>query len=439
MLGRALALGSLALAIVVVAVVLLGGGEGSYSIAARFADAGQLVKGDLVEVGGRRVGLVSDLKLTDDGMADVILSIDDDAIKPLHEGTSAAIRTVGLASVTNRVVELLPGPADAPEIPDDGVLGTEHTRGVVDLDMVLDAVDPETRKNLQTVVRQAAKAFAEPAPEQVNAGLEYLHPALSQTRLLGEEIARDQDALERLVTTGAGATGALASREEDLGAGLDSTAAALRQLADHRETLGDAIDRAPPVLRQADTVLRRLTRTLPVVDPVLADLRPAIAPLAHVLRVTPTIARNAEPAIAAIRELLPQAKAVLADVPALDKAATPSLRSTTTALRELLPVVSGLRAYGPDFIAGLFTAFGGAAGGYYDANGHFLRISLEGAPSSLPGLLPTPDFSFPSNGYRTGVTKRCPGAAEETVEDGSNPWVAEEGLCDPADDMGAQP
>lgn len=433
--SRFLALASLILAFVVAAVVLTGNGEGSYRVAARFVDAGQLVKGDLVEVGGRRVGTVTELRLTDDGLADVILSIDDDAIKPLHDGTTAAIRVVGLASVTNRVVELSPGPAEAPEIPDEGVLPPSATRGVVDLDMLLNAVDPETREDLQTVVAEAADAFADPAPGQVNRGLEYLQPALAQTRLLGAEIVRDQDALEQLVSTGAAATGALASREEDLGDGLDGAAAVLRQVASEREELGDAIERAPATLRQAGAVLGRLTQTLPVVDPVLAGLEPAIAPLADVLRETVPIAANAEPAIAELRALLPQAAEVLRGLPALDRDASPALKSATSALRDLLPIVAGLRSYGPDFVAGLFNGFGGATGGYYDANGHFIRISMQGAPSSLPGLVPTPDFSFPSNGYRTGLTARCPGAAEEPAPDGSNPWVPDASLCDPAQGM----
>jgi phospholipid/cholesterol/gamma-HCH transport system substrate-binding protein len=435
MAARILALSSLIMAVVVAAVMLVPGGEGPYTVAARFVDAGQLVKGDLVEVGGRRVGTVSALKVTDDGMADVMLSIDDDAIRPLRDGTTAAIRTVGLASVTNRVVELAPGPPTGAEIPDGGVLGPERTRGVVDLDMLLNAVDPEVRQDLRAVVREAAGAFAEPVPGQVNRALEHLHPALSQTRLLGSEIVRDQDALERLVTTGAAATGALASREEDLGAGLDSAAATLRQVSSARDELGDALERAPATLRQTSVTLARLARTLPVVDPVLRGLAPAVAPLERLLRRTPPLTADAEPAIAEIRALLPRAAAVLSDVPAVDRAATPALRSTTTALRDLLPIVAGLRAYGPDFIGGLFNGFGGAAGGYYDANGHFIRISLQGAPSSLPGLLPTPDFSFPTNAYRTGITARCPGAAEEPNPDGSNPWIPDVSLCDPSHGM----
>jgi ABC-type transporter Mla subunit MlaD len=48
-LARGIALGALAIAAVALAVAILGSGS-SYTIHARFVDAGQLVKGNLVEV-----------------------------------------------------------------------------------------------------------------------------------------------------------------------------------------------------------------------------------------------------------------------------------------------------------------------------------------------------------------------------------------------------
>ena len=196
------------------------------------------------------------------------------------------------------------------------------------------------------------------------------------------------------------------------------------------------LDRAPATLRQTRGTLTRLTATLPAIDPVLRDLGPAIAPLARVLRQVVPVARDAAPAVAQIRALLPQARAILARVPALDRRAAPALASATGALRDVLPIVAGLRAYSPDLIGGFFNGFGGAAGGSYDANGHYIRISLQGAPSSLPGILTSsPSASFPSGGYRTGLLARCPGGAEEPVADGSNPWEPFPGLCNPEDDQ----
>ena len=96
-------------------------------------------------------------------------------------------------------------------------------------------------------------------------------------------------------------------------------------------------------------------------------------------------------------------------------------------------MVSGLRPYGPDLIGGFFNGFGGATAGYYDANGHYVRISVQGSSNSLPHLLPVPEGTPGpiTGGYRTGLTARCPGAAEEAAPDGSNPWVPDESLCDP--------
>jgi len=428
--SRVLALASLLLGAVVVIVLLVNGG-GPYKMTARFVDAGQLVKGDLVEVGGRKVGTVDDLELSDDGLADVKLKITDDAITPLHEGTTATIRTVGLASVTNRIVELSPGPSTTAKIPDGGLLPTSQTRGVVDLDMLLDSVDPTVRQRLKTVIRQAAKAFAKPAPQQVNQTLLYLNPALSQTAALGREIVADQAAFEKLITSGAAASSAVAERDADLAGGLESGAAALRQIADRRDALTDILDRGPAVLRQTRATLERVRRLLPIADPVLRDTRPSIAPLARLLRDTPPVVANSGPAIDAIRALLPKAVAVLKQVPGVDAAATPALKSTTLALGELLPIVAGLRVYAPDFIGGLFNGFGGSTAGYYDANGHFIRISLQGSRDSFAGtLIPSlPGSGF--DGLRTGLTARCPGAAEEPAFDKSNPWIPDTSLCDP--------
>ena len=427
--SRVGALVALVLAVVVVAVLLVRGG-GPYKLTARFVDAGQLVKGDLVEIGGRKIGTVSDLELSDDGQADVKLSIGDEGITPLHEGTTATIRTVGLASVTNRVVELSPGPGTTPKIPDGGLLPASQTRGVVDFDMLLDSVTPTVRNRIKTVVRQAAKAFADPAPHQVNQTLYYLDPALSQTAALGRELLTDQAAFEKLITTGAAATGAVAQREADLGGGLDSTATVLKEVASRRSALTDLLERGPPVLRQARGTLDRLTNLLPVADPVLRDLRPAVGPLARLLRDVPPVVHDSGPAIAALRALLPKTVKVLRQVPGVDRAATPALKSTTGALKELLPIVAGLRAYAPDFIGGLFNGFGGSTAGYYDANGHFIRISLQGARDSFAGTLVPAMSGF--NGLRTGLTARCPGAAEEPAPDGSNPFIPDTSLCDPS-------
>jgi hypothetical protein len=85
-------------------------------------------------------------------------------------------------------------------------------------------------------------------------------------------------------------------------------------------------------------------------------------------------------------------------------------------------------------VAGLFNGFGGATGGYYDANGQYTRISFQSSAYSLESiasLLPVPPSTPGLTGYQSDMTARCPGSAAQSAPDHSNPWVVPG--CDPKD------
>jgi phospholipid/cholesterol/gamma-HCH transport system substrate-binding protein len=427
----ALAAGAVALAIV----LLLPGS--AYTIHAQFQDGGQLVNGDLVEVSGRPVGTISHLAITPNGLADAVLKIDKGSIAPLHIGTIATIRAVGLASVANRFVELSPGPASTATIRDGGVLPPAYTRGIVDLDTLLNSLDAPTRARLQSIIASGATALSPPAGRQFNHAFHYLEATFGQTAALGSELVRDQAALGHLIATGADVSAALASRQGNLEHGVTATAATLREIAAERTALSDSLVRAPSVLDQGTTVLGHLGSTLAAVDPAVRDLRPVAPRLGRVLAQVVPVARHAIPAVSQVRAILPGARDALSRLPALERTAVPAMRSGTTAIRAVLPVVTGARPYTPDLIAGLFNGFGGSTAGYYDANGHYARIMLEVGQGGGTGALATlAGVSGPGfNGYRTGLLARCPGGAVEPAADASNPFVPPDavGLCNPKD------
>src|SRR3712207_3951584 len=95
--GRATAIAALVVSVAVVAIVLTGSG-GAYRLDAVFADAGQLVKGGRVTVGGVQVGTIDRIRLDDRNRAVVTLKIEDDAFRPLHAGTVATIRSPSLST-----------------------------------------------------------------------------------------------------------------------------------------------------------------------------------------------------------------------------------------------------------------------------------------------------------------------------------------------------
>ena len=103
--GRIAAILALIGALVVVLLLAFGGGS-SYKVTAEFENASQLVKGNTVAVAGVSVGKVDEIKLADDGQAEIVMKIDDPAYEPLKSGTVATVRSQSVSGVANRYVEL---------------------------------------------------------------------------------------------------------------------------------------------------------------------------------------------------------------------------------------------------------------------------------------------------------------------------------------------
>jgi phospholipid/cholesterol/gamma-HCH transport system substrate-binding protein len=105
-----------------------------------------------------------------------------------------------------------------------------------------------------------------------------------------------------------------------------------------------------------------------------------------------------------------------------------------TSLKESVPITALWGPYSPDLV-GLFRSFGQTAS-YYDANGHYARISPV-----------FPDFALGSNNtlkpasaqealahLKGGQLHRCPGGATQPATDGSAPFT-NNGLlgCNPSE------
>src|SRR5687768_10110032 len=94
--GRAAAVGALALAVIAAGFLLLGNDD-AYVVKARFQAATNVVKGNLVQVGGRKVGTVEEIELAPNGEAELELKITDEHVTPLRTGTKATLRIASLS------------------------------------------------------------------------------------------------------------------------------------------------------------------------------------------------------------------------------------------------------------------------------------------------------------------------------------------------------
>jgi phospholipid/cholesterol/gamma-HCH transport system substrate-binding protein len=435
--ARGAALGALVLAVAVVAVLLLRGDGGStYKL--RFENAGQLVKDDDVQVGGRRIGSVRKIKLTDDNQAEITISVQD-GYAPLHQGTTALIRATSLSGIANRYVALTPGPNSNSELPDGATLGTDKTTSIVDLDQLFDTLDPKTRAALQQVI-QGSATWYDGKGTQANAATKYFNPALSASRRLVNEVVANQQTLNAFLRNAARTTNALAQRRGDLAnlvSNANTTAAAV---ADENASFNQALALLPGTLRKANTTFVNLRATLDDLDVLVAASKPATKDLARFLRDLRPLVEEARPTVADLNTLVHRAGAnndltdLLRKAPALEKAAKPSFAHSIEALQQATPVIKFLRPYTPDFVGWLRDFGVGSAN--YDANGHFARISpIFNAYSfnqNTSELTPAPP-SQRLAGLQTGQIRRCPGAASQAPTDGSAPYRDSDGSldCDP--------
>jgi phospholipid/cholesterol/gamma-HCH transport system substrate-binding protein len=432
-------IGILVIAVVALLAILLFGGGSSYEIKAVFQNAGQLVKGNQVTVSGQTVGTISDIRLTDDGHAEIVMHLDK--FTPLHEGTTAIIRATSLSGVASHYVALELGPNSGKKIDSGGMIKADRTTAPVDLDQLFDTFDKKTRKSLQRVIRGSAVQYAGKAP-QANQSLKYFNPALSTSSALTRELVRDRVVFKRFVTDSSRVVTALADRHTQLTSLVRNAKATAGAIASENTAFGQTLDKLPGTLRNANTTFVNLRSTLDDLTVLVDASKPATRQLAPFLQQLRPLVHDAKPTIHDLRILIskPGGGNDLTDLerqaPQLANLTGTVFPRSVQALKDAQPVVEYVRPYAPD-LTGWFTKFGQGASPY-DANGHYARIqpifnafqlgdtpggdvlTYTGATSRLAGL-------------QTRQQQRCPGGAMQPPPDGSAPYKETPNFaCDPS-------
>ncbi|MGE4426107.1 MAG: MlaD family protein [Solirubrobacteraceae bacterium] len=426
---------------------VLRSGDANYTLHAQFANAGQLVTGARVEVAGVQIGQIEEISIAEGGLADVRMRITDDRFAPLRKGTRASIRSVGQATITNRFIDIGPGPSDAPELADGAVLSPKDTAGIVDLDAILNAFDPATRKQLARLIEHGAQVYAGSSGEDFNRMLAELDPAVESVAGLVKDLATDQRAIQQLVKDGSTAAKAVASRRTQLETAVDKTADTLETVAGETDALSDVLNRAPSVLKQAGGTLRSAATTIDDLRPTLRAVPEPQAQLRLLLHRLPVALKRTDKAAVKLDALVPDLKVALGRVPALEEPLVRGVRDVADGLKVAMPMLEGLRFYGSDLILGVVNGLISIGTGQYNVHGHYLKMefvqtvqtALGGALSPLLGALTGGDDFLP--GLINAATRqgnRCPGGNAPPAPDGSNPWYPKEGICDPTQSMSSQ-
>ena len=418
--------------------MMFGRGSG-YTVTATFNNAGQLVKGNNVQVAGRPIGKIKSIELDENAQARVKMSVGS-GFDPLHEGTTAVIRASSLSGIANRYVELHPGPNSARKIDDGGEIGADKTQAAVDLDQLFNTLDPKTRKGLQDIVQGSATQY-EGKSAQAAEALRYFNPALSTSARVMRELVLDRQSFQRFVTDTAATVTALDARRDDLAALVSNANTTTKAIGDENVALGRAVGLLPDTLRRANTTFVNLRATLDDLDVLVNESKPATKDLAPLFRKLRPLVADSRPTIRDLRVLIRKRGSnndlieLTAKMPRLAKIAKETFPRDIEALTKSLPVLSYIRPYTPD-LTGWITKFAESANPY-DANGHYARIQpifnqfqYTDTPAG-PALTPLSDDLAGRNGLNARNSLRCPGGAMQPSPDGSAPWPDDAPGCDP--------
>src|SRR3954454_23745172 len=260
-----------------------------YRFQADFPSAVQLSEQADVRISGVNVGKVVHLvKRTGRTRATIEL---DGQYAPLPADSRAMLRSKTLLGET--YVALTPGNKHGPKIADGGTLPIGNVRTQVELDEVLRAFDPPTRKAMHQWLA-GMSASLRGRSEDLSDALGNLAPAAEGGADLLSVLDAQHDAVRRLTSDSGKVFGAIGSRAGDVQALVRSGDRLFAATAARNRALSDTIHELPPFLAQTRTTLRTAQAAAGEARPFIRALEPVAALLRPALQDTAALAPDAK-------------------------------------------------------------------------------------------------------------------------------------------------
>ena len=170
--------------------------QSPYHFKAVFTSGSQLVAGDDVTIAGLRVGRVDSLHPGAGGtVADLIMHQD---YAPLYSDSRAVIQVKNLLGET--YVDINRGNRGQGQMPDGGTIPSSRTLTPVEVDQVLDALNPDVRQQLAVIINTLGQATAGRGSD-LGAQAPDLEAIAANLRTLAQTLANNQAHVDSLISS----------------------------------------------------------------------------------------------------------------------------------------------------------------------------------------------------------------------------------------------
>jgi phospholipid/cholesterol/gamma-HCH transport system substrate-binding protein len=319
-----------------------------YRVTVGFPSARTLVAGADVRIAGVPVGKVVRARAGEQ-TTEAVLELKR-KYAPLPRDAHALVRTK--TPLGESYVAISRGTPSAPPIPDGGRLASTNVVPAQQIEDVLDAFDPPTRRALRTALGDAAAAL-DGRGTDLNQALGATGPAAESIGTVLTALDAQRADVQRLVDRTGAALAAVAQRPRQLQRLVRAGDALFATTADRSAKVTATVDQLARFAREAHATDTPLRAVLAAAAPTVRALRPVAPLLAPTLRDVDALAPRAQRLATDLRPVLRAAGRALPPATRLLKTVKPLGTALDQAGRQLIPVLQLVSAYRHDIAEGL--------------------------------------------------------------------------------------
>jgi virulence factor Mce-like protein len=355
-----------------------------YRVNVAFPEAATLGLEADVRVGGVTVGHVKQKRLDRETNRTLVTLELDRRFAPLSASANALLREKTLLGET--YVELTPGRGE-PYVPENGRLDDGRVASAVQLDEILSAFDPGTRRAFQGWQQDLAEGI-DGHGHELNDAIGTLPGFAADAADVLSVLDSQRRAFGLLIKNTGQVFGAISHDQQRLRDLITSSGQLFDATADQADNLAESISIFPTFLDESKLTMVRLKRFSLDTGPLIRDLRPVARDLAPTLRDVRAFAPDLH---TTFDKLPPLIRASRTGLPALSRslrATAPTLAALAPFLSQLNPILQYLGIYQmqvSDFLSQGAAALADTTTSIGDTGvGHYLRqIGPEGAEAAV--------------------------------------------------------
>lgn len=292
-----------------------------YSFKAEFNNAANVKPNAAVRIAGVEVGKVKSVETKGrDGGGVMEIQVMKKGL-PLHKDAQIKLRP-RIFLEGNMFVDIQPGSPDSPELKSGQTIPASQTSAPVQFEEVLRTLQSDTRKDLQTLLKEFSAGLDKGGAEAFNRSIPYWEPAYKYSSQANEA--------------------SLGTEPHDLSKLLRGQGKVAHSLAADEEALKGLVTNLNVTFRAFNSENQNLEDTIPALDRVLKVGNPALASLNDAL---PSLRAFARDALPATKSSLPTINASFPFVQQARKLVSKAeLRGLAKDLRPTIPVLAKLNA-----------------------------------------------------------------------------------------------